>query len=390
MPPFALEKQVAIAAVRRACALTTTVFNKLVAGETLVKGDNSPVTVADYSAQAVVNVILSHAFPDDPIVGEEDSADLRAATSESSALRARVVELAGDILALPPRLHTARGGARGGSGGEDDGVEEDDEGERAEWGLGRRWGAEALLEAIDRGGYAGGRSGRMWTLDPIDGTKGFLRGGQYAVCLALLVDARVELGVIGYAAEAHKGALFVAVRGQGAHQLPLFPSPSPGSDAQAPRRQRRGRLDMPRLALGDLSFLESVEKAHAALDTNARVAMRLGIRAAPVRMDSQAKYAALARGDGGGGVYLRLPVAGRGYEEKIWDHAPGSLLVEEAGGIISDSRGRPLDFGRGRTLGENFGVVAAGKEVHAQVIEAVQAVLAEEEGGEKVSGRSKL
>ena len=44
--PFLLEQQVAIAAVRRACALTTTVFNKLVAGETLVKGDNSPVTGA--------------------------------------------------------------------------------------------------------------------------------------------------------------------------------------------------------------------------------------------------------------------------------------------------------------------------------------------------------
>ena len=42
--PFALEQQVAIAAVRRACALTMTVFNKLVAGETLVKGDKSPVT----------------------------------------------------------------------------------------------------------------------------------------------------------------------------------------------------------------------------------------------------------------------------------------------------------------------------------------------------------
>ena len=170
----------------------------------------------------------------------------------------------------------------------------------------------------------------MWTLDPIDGTKGFLRGGQYAVCLALLVDARVELGVIGCpnlpftalsssttatqedAASTHKGALFVAVRGQGAHQLPLSLSSSSGS-AQAPRR-----LDMPHLALGDLSFLESVEHAHAALDTNAQVASRLGVHAAPVRMDSQAKYAALTRGDGGGGVYLRLPVAGGGYEEKIW------------------------------------------------------------------------
>ncbi|KAH9172525.1 3',5'-bisphosphate nucleotidase [Lactarius sanguifluus] len=360
--PFLLEQQVAIAAVRRACSLTTTVFNKLVVGETLVKGDKSPVTVADFAAQAVINTVLSHAFPDDPIVGEEDAADLRAATPESDVLRTRVVELADDVLAQPPREHA---------------------GERAEWGLGRRWGSDALLGAIDRGCHVGGRTGRMWTLDPIDGTKGFLRGGQYAVCLALLVDARVELGVIGCPNlptdtngdddDGEKGALFVAVRGHGAHQLPL----SLGTQQQ--------RLHMPRLALHDLSFLESVEKAHAALDTNARVAARLGVRAAPVRMDSQAKYAALARG--GGGVYLRLPVA-HGYQEKIWDHAPGSLLVEEAGGVISDYRGRALDFGLGRTLGENFGVVAARKEVHAEVIAAVGAVLAEEavekEGEESV------
>ena len=162
----------------------------------------------------------------------------------------------------------------------------------------------------------------MWTLDPIDGTKGFLRGGQYAVCLALLVDARVEVGVIGCPnlpvtptepTNDAKGAVFVAVRGYGAHQLPLA---THVTDAQSTPPQ----LHMPRLALHDLAFLESVEKAHAALDTNARVAARLGVRAAPVRMDSQAKYAALARGDGGGGVYLRLPVARStgGYQEKIW------------------------------------------------------------------------
>jgi 3'(2'), 5'-bisphosphate nucleotidase len=37
----------------------------------------------------------------------------------------------------------------------------------------------------------------MWTLDPIDGTKGFLLGGQYAVCLALIEDSDVKLGVMG-------------------------------------------------------------------------------------------------------------------------------------------------------------------------------------------------
>ena len=41
---FALEKQVAIAAVQRACRLTSSVFNKLVTSETVTKNDKSPVT----------------------------------------------------------------------------------------------------------------------------------------------------------------------------------------------------------------------------------------------------------------------------------------------------------------------------------------------------------
>jgi hypothetical protein len=72
------------------------------------------------------------------------------------------------------------------------------------------------------------------------------------------------------------------------------------------------------------------------------------------------------------------------------DHAPGSLLVTESGGIISDSRGEPLDFGKGTTLGENFGVVAAGREVHAQIIKGISEVKkAEAEGEGRVSEKTK-
>ncbi|KAL6300007.1 3',5'-bisphosphate nucleotidase [Sparassis latifolia] len=346
---FTLEKQVAIAAVRRACVLTDSVFNKLVKSESLTKDDKSPVTVGDFSAQAVINTILSRTFPQDPIVGEEDSADLRGKTG--LPLRNRVVELANEALTV--QLHP---------------------GEKAEWGLGPTQArtADELLDALDRGNYAGGRSGRMWTLDPIDGTKGFLRGEQYAVCLALIVDARVQLGVIGCpnlpvdAADPSgpRGCIFVAVRGQGAHQLPLA---DPLSGAPA-------RLTIPPFTTETLNLLESVEKAHAKLSFNERVAQLLGITRPPTRMDSQAKYCCLARGDGG--AYLRMPT-GTGYRERIWDHAPGSLLVEEAGGVITDSRGEPLDFGLGRTLGENYGVVAAGRTVHSKVLEAVK--LAKEE-----------
>lgn len=70
----------------------------------------------------------------------------------------------------------------------------------------------------------------MWTLDPIDGTKGFLRGGQYAVCLALIVDSKVVLGVIGCPnlprqwndESSERGSIFVAVHSQGAQQVRLF------------------------------------------------------------------------------------------------------------------------------------------------------------------------
>ncbi|KAJ3904708.1 hypothetical protein F5879DRAFT_801194 [Lentinula edodes] len=345
---YAIEKQLAISAVRRACLLTSSVFNKLVKNETLVKGDKSPVTVADYSAQAVISSMLHHAYPNDPIVGEEDASDLRAESGIS--LRNRIVELANEAL-------TAELGI----------------GDDADWGIGpgSEQNADELLDAIDRGRYEGGRTGRMWTIDPIDGTKGFLRGEQYAVCLALIVDAQVQLGVLGcpnlpidwLKPDGEKGCLFVAVRGQGAQQIKLS-----GAESTP--------LTMPPYTPSTFNFLESVEAAHSSHSTISRISAIMGLTASPIRMDSQAKYGCLARGDGG--AYVRMPT-GAGYKEKIWDHATGSLLVTESGGIITDSRGLPLDFGLGRTLGENYGIIATVKDAHEKLLSAVRQVVAKEE-----------
>ncbi|KAF9074587.1 hypothetical protein BDP27DRAFT_1214106 [Rhodocollybia butyracea] len=341
---FTTEKQLAISAVRRACSLTSSVFNKLVKNETLTKGDKSPVTVGDYSAQAVISSMLHCAFPEDPIVGEEDAAELRA--EAGATLRGRIVELANEAL-----------------------VRELGQGDYAEWGIGpgSQQTSEQLLDAIDRGNYEGGRSGRMWTIDPIDGTKGFLRGEQYAVCLALLVDAEVQVGVLGCPnlpvdsskPDGEKGCIFVAVRGQGAQQMKLS-----GADP-AP-------LSMPPYSPSAFNFLESVEAAHSSHSTINKISSLMGITRPPIRMDSQAKYACLARGDGG--AYMRMPT-GVGYKEKIWDHAAGSLIIEESGGIVSDSKGQRLDFGLGQTLGENYGVIATAKDAHAKLLQAVQQVL---------------
>jgi 3'(2'), 5'-bisphosphate nucleotidase len=124
----------------------------------------------------------------------------------------------------------------------------------------------------------------------------------------------------------------------------------------------------------DLRFCESVESSHSDHALSARIAVKLGITAQPLRLDSQAKYACVARGDAS--IYLRLPTRAD-YREKIWDHAAGAIVVEEAGGRVSDVRGAALDFSRGRQLEDNAGVIAtSSSEAHARVVEAVGEALA--------------
>ena len=82
---------------------------------------------------------------------------------------------------------------------------------------------------------------------------------------------------------------------------------------------------------------------------------------------------------------LRIPTVysgGNADTEKIWDHASGALLIAESGGVCTDMWGKPLDFGVGRTLTANEGIVAAGKDTHDRAVEAVKKAV-EEAGGKK-------
>ena len=227
--------------------------------------------------------------------------------------------------------------------------------------FGARVDVERVLSWIDLGS-AKAEGPRYWTLDPIDGTKGFLRGEQYAVALALIEEGEVVLGVLGcpnLPVNGGVGALFSAVRGGPAWMSPLW-------EANAPAHMVR--VGAPASA-ADARLCESVESAHSDQSESARIATLLGIRTEPYRIDSQCKYAAVARDDAS--IYLRLPTRPN-YQEKIWDHAAGSIVVEAAGGRVSDIDGRPLDFTRGRTLEKNRGVVATCGSIHDEVIDAVR------------------
>jgi 3'-phosphoadenosine 5'-phosphosulfate (PAPS) 3'-phosphatase len=114
-----------------------------------------------------------------------------------------------------------------------------------------------------------------------------------------------------------------------------------------------------------------VDSSHSSHDASARIAQILGVTADPIRMDSQCKYAVVARGEAS--IYLRLSSAT--YQENIWDHAAGQVIVQEAGGTVTDLRGQPLDYSRGKKLTANKGVVATNGLLHDKVIAAVKEVL---------------
>jgi 3'(2'), 5'-bisphosphate nucleotidase len=114
---------------------------------------------------------------------------------------------------------------------------------------------------------------------------------------------------------------------------------------------------------------ESVESGHSKQDDTARIMDLIGERGDPVRIDSQCKYAVVGRGQAD--AYLRLPTK-KGYVERIWDHAAGSLVATEAGCFVTDIFGRALDFSQGRGLEKNLGIVCAPPRVHGLLIGAIE------------------
>ena len=121
-----------------------------------------------------------------------------------------------------------------------------------------------------------------------------------------------------------------------------------------------------------LQFHEKAASKLGAQGASGQIAEKLGITAPPFRIDSQCKYAAVARGQAT--IYLRLPKDAV-YREKIWDHAAGQIVVEEAGGRVTDVTGKALDFSRGQTLADNRGVIVTNGPLHDRVVEVVGEVL---------------
>ncbi len=304
-------------AVKEAGKRCEAIRRGLVKEETLEKRDKSPVTIADYTVQAMLCRAIRELDPGVSIVAEEDSRMLREARNRP------MLEKIAEFL-----------------------TEES---------------VEAILEAIDAGGGTPGAA--FIAVDPVDGTLGFLRGGQYAVAVAAIENGKVLWGVLGcpnweIPGSRERGAVVSAERGR--------PARLESVDGRVNETLRVTHTAFG----GPVRFLESVEAGHADHARQEGLSRAAGPKASIVRVDSQVKYAMLARGDAE--VYLRLPTPGTpGYKDKISDHAAGALIVECAGGKVTDMYGNPLDFTAGKTLARNTGVIATNGIAHDAVLSRI-------------------
>lgn len=291
------------------------------AGVPEAKTGDEPVTIADYAAQAILLHTIARVAPTQSVLAEESSAHLR---TQGESTRRRVHELVAHALGEPLSF-------------------------------------DEVCAHIDHGGSD---TEFAWAIDPIDGTRGFIRRDQYCVAIALLERGEPVFAVLACPNLAQdpasptgpKGVLFHAIRGQGAFAAPL--------EGGAARRIHVRDVTDP----ASMLILASVETAHGDPALIDRIVRDLHLGGL-VRIDSQVKYGALARGDAE--FYVR-PRNHPDRRENVWDHAPGVLLVVEAGGKATDLDGKALDFTTGRKMLNNRGVLVSHGPSHATLLAALQ------------------
>jgi 3'(2'), 5'-bisphosphate nucleotidase len=316
------ELAVAAEAARQAAHVCVEVYNSLV--DEASKAGREPVTIADYASQVIINSQIRAAFPDDGILGEEHAAEFATVLTD-----------------------TQRGQVAG----------------FVEKALGRSLSMDEIKAALDP---PAGSSGRLWIIDPIDGTKGFLAKRAYAIAIALLDGDDLKVGVLAcpnLSVEnpgelTDDGALFYAVRGAGAFHEPLT-----GGDAIPMHVSTATPAD-------PLVIVTSFEKEHSDKGLFASVVDDLPSRQKDtLALDGQGKYGLVAAGRVS--CFFRL-VPAENYREKAWDHAAGTIIVQEAGGRVTDFHGKALDFVSGPKMTHNRGIVVTNGTIHAAMLAAIQ------------------
>lgn len=188
------------------------------------------------------------------------------------------------------------------------------------------WLSEETLDASDRI-----ERRRLWVVDPIDGTRDYLRERPgWCVSIALVEDRVPVLGVL---AAPKRGELWTAARGQGSWRN--------GARLRVSLRAELAGARVP------ADQLPSVDSDLVAVAKPNSIALRI---------------AQVAAGEADLVATLRW-----GFE---WDIAAAALIAKEAGATVTGALGQPLAFNT--ASGEAFGVLVATPGIHAAAVERLR------------------
>ncbi|KAK4439254.1 putative PAP-specific phosphatase, mitochondrial [Sesamum alatum] len=360
-PKYHEHLQAAVDVVERACRLCVDVQKSLFSsdGKIIEKMDKTPVTVADFGVQALVSLEMSKLFPSIPLIAEEDSAFVR----EKNLVDA-VVEVVSDKATIGDKE-----------------LSRDD-----------------VLKAIDRGGknasLFGPQPATYWILDPIDGTRGFVKGSEalYVVGLALIVEGEIVLGVMGcpnwqdgHSDEVNKvqgdagsvsrsGAIMVSHVGCGTWRTKLWDLQI-GNTKMDPNWTRClvdgfHLVHQARYCTAESQTWESLPlSTQFNAVTNANSVGEKQILLVPGCCGSLCKYLMVASGRAS--VFILRAAT----ETRVWDHAVGVICIREAGGQVTDWKGRQLDFAADqrerRVLFPSGGILVTNDRLHDQIVEII-------------------
>jgi histidinol-phosphatase len=193
----------------------------------------------------------------------------------------------------------------------------------------RRARPDHMITGEERG--TSGSSGWRWYLDPIDGTQSFITAdGKWMTLIALAHEGRIMLGVADVPA---LGRRWWATRGGGAYRNgdPIHVSP---------------RRPLNSAVVNDTWYEDLAQRGdHHPLSP-------IAARAARVRPHQDDSFLAVAAGE----ADVAMHIGGA-----AWDHAPQKVIVEEAGGRLTDFEGSDrIDTGR---------VVATNGLIHQEVLD---------------------
>ncbi|KAK8524410.1 hypothetical protein V6N13_015432 [Hibiscus sabdariffa] len=354
------EMEVAVEVVERACSLCVDVQRSLFSdkGRILEKNDQTPVTVADFGVQALVSLELGKLFPSIPLVAEEDSSYIRAKN-----LVDPIVSAVCDQTSL-----------------DENSISHAD-----------------VLEAIDRGvnNAFGTKPATYWILDPIDGTRGFVKGSKalYVVGLSLVVEGKIMLGVMGCP------NWLVDTSYRSTNDVQGYQNSSPGLGIIMAAHVGCGTWTKRLRCMLDSSTKISsdwtrclvdgcclVHKAHFCTpDSQPWESLPLSvfykatinnddigdneIRLVPGCCGSLCKYLMVASGRASVFILRHEKAA------KAWDHASGMICVHEAGGKVTDWEGSELDLAadqdKRRTIYLAAGVLVTNGNIHQEIVEMI-------------------